>query len=265
MNAWIVYEPEGAARNSGYIDMYMKEGARRGISFTLVMCDDVLRRADVPDFAVVRAMRPDITCLLESRGIPVFNNSHVSRICNDKAETYKFLELNKIPVIPWAVVRKGEKLTPPSFPCVLKPCRGHGGAGVTLAKDSREYIGASHSLENDDYIVQRAAADTSDTRVYVIGREIIASVLRRGRGDFRSNFSLGGAAEKTELGSRERELVLSVCNLFKFGLVGIDIMHYNGCPVINEIEDVVGARMLYATYDDIDIVSLYLDFILHQL
>ena len=41
-------------------------------------------------------------------------------------------------------------------------------------------------------------------------------------------------------------------------LAGVDLMFDRGRPVVNEVEDVVGSRMLYQT-SDIDIVSLFLD------
>ena len=51
---------------------------------------------------------------------------------------------------------------------------------------------------------------------------------------------------------------------FDFGLVGIDFIYDEGRPVFNEIEDVVGARMLYSL-TDIDIADRYLEFILERL
>ena len=40
-------------------------------------------------------------------------------------------------------------------------------------------------------------------------------------------------------------------------MAGVDLLYDHGQPVIGEVEDVVGSRMLYKT-SDIDIVSLYL-------
>ena len=49
--------------------------------------------------------------------------------------------------------------------------------------------------------------------------------------------------------------------MFDFGLVGIDfIVGNDGELIFNEIEDVVGSRMLYAV-SDISVVPLYLDYI----
>jgi gamma-F420-2:alpha-L-glutamate ligase len=55
--------------------------------------------------------------------------------------------------------------------------------------------------------------------------------------------------------------VNQILNLFDFGLVGIDfLIGDKGELIFNEIEDVVGARMLYQC-TDINLVGLYLDYI----
>ena len=46
--------------------------------------------------------------------------------------------------------------------------------------------------------------------------------------------------------------------MMKFDFAGIDLIFHEGRPVLNEIEDVVGSRMLYA-HTDLDIQELFLD------
>jgi glutathione synthase/RimK-type ligase-like ATP-grasp enzyme len=85
-------------------------------------------------------------------------------------------------------------------------------------------------------------------RVYVIGGKPAAAMLRSSDTDFRSNFSLGGRAETvpvSELAWDEAEIVRAVCRELPLHYAGVDIMHDNGRAVLNEIEDPVGARMLY--------------------
>ena len=45
-----------------------------------------------------------------------------------------------------------------------------------------------------------------------------------------------------------------------FDYAGIDLIYDNGKPVLNEIEDVVGSRMLY-NHTDIDTAKLYIKYI----
>jgi gamma-F420-2:alpha-L-glutamate ligase len=104
-----------------------------------------------------------------------------------------------------------------------------------------------------------------DLRVYVIGKEIIAAVLRTAKEGFRSNFSLGGEVRLYELSEEEKKIVELITGQFEFGLVGIDfIIGDEGELIFNEIEDVVGSRMLYQC-SDINIVELYLKYILQQI
>lgn len=265
MTAWLVYEKAGAERNRSYIDMHIDYGRARGIEFSLVLCDEGLADGR-PDFAIVRAMRSDISRELEARGVPAFNSSRVSEICNNKARTYELLHANGIPVIPWVSARQSDE--PPKiteYPAVIKPCRGHGGKNVSLIRNDAEYAAARAAIAPDEYVIQPPATEAGrDMRVYILGGEPVAAVQRIADGDFRSNFSLGGRVEAKELTKEERALVAQVCKILDFDYCGIDIMYHNGAPVINEIEDVVGSRMLYATHD-IDIAALYLDYILEKL
>ena len=265
MTGLLIYEREGAERNAEYIKLHKKHGEELGIRFSVVICDEE-ELPQTADFAIVRAMRPDITKILKSRGIPTFNNYHVSKICNDKALTYEYLSENGIPVIPWLSANRGDEPPEiPSFPMVIKPRGGHGGKNVSIIRNDDEYKKARDEISPDGYVVQHLASDSSrDMRVYVLGSKIVGAVLRTASGDFRSNFSLGGKVSAAKLTPEEYELVERVCSLFDFDLVGIDIMYHNDKPVINEIEDVVGSRMLYATHD-IDIVKMYLEYILTKL
>lgn len=105
-----------------------------------------------------------------------------------------------------------------------------------------------------------------DLRVYVIGSRIVASVLRSSLKDFRANFSRGGEVQLYELTPEQKELVNRVIHAFHFGMVGIDfILDENDNLILNEIEDVAGARMLYECKPDIDIAQEYLAYVLEQL
>jgi len=266
MTAWLVYEREGMLRNRAYIELYEKHGKELGIDFRLIICDEEPLPAEEADFAIVRAMRPDVTEAIEARRIPAFNDSHISRICNNKARTYEYLSENGIPVIPW-VSAKSEDAPPeiPSYPVVIKPCCGHGGKNVRIIKNDEEYEAARRDIFPDEYVIQPIATTVGrDMRVYILGGKPIAAVLRTSDSDFRSNFSLGGRVSLASLSEEEAKLVEKVCALFDFALCGIDIMYHEGSPVINEIEDVVGSRMLYKT-SDIDIARLHLEYILKRL
>src|SRR5690625_6839454 len=90
-----------------------------------------------------------------------------------------------------------------------------------------------------------------DLRVFVIGKQIIAAVLRVNNNDFRANFKLGGSAFLYHLTIDEVEMINKIINHFDFGLVGIDfLIDKEGNLLFNEIEDVVGSRILSETTKD---------------
>lgn len=121
-------------------------------------------------------------------------------------------------------------------------------------------------LGTSDVVLQPLTGSRhQDLRVYVIGKDIIAGVLRTAKEGFKSNFSLGGSVSLYELSVEERAIIHKIMEQFEFDLVGIDfIIGDAGELIFNEIEDVVGSRMLYQC-SDINIVQLYLKHILKEM
>ena len=152
---------------------------------------------------------------------------------------------------------------------VIKPASGHGGIGVRrVSDDDSMIVDLEKRTDNDDLILQPFIdGPGEDVRVYVVGKEIIAAVKRRApEGEFRANASLGGHIERYSLNELEKDYVNQITDIFDFGMVGIDfIIDKNNQFIFSEIEDVVGARMLYKTHPEIDILDRYINYILKSL
>lgn len=143
---------------------------------------------------------------------------------------------------------------------VVKSVSGHGGTEVFLV-ENQEFDPRMLTIESDFVIQPLVGNKHQDLRVYVLGKEILACVLRTAKEGFKSNFSLGGNVELYQLTEEQEENINRITALFDFGLVGIDfIVADDGTLLFNEIEDVVGARMLYQC-TDINLVKKYLSFI----
>lgn len=278
MEAWLLYDKSGAERNIHYINIYFEECKKRNIDLKLILVEDIEfgiknnnctllyknKKCSLPQFAVMRTINPLLTGHLEIMGVPVFNNSFVSSVCNDKQKTYQYVSKANVKIMDTSFIKKGTSVSI-GYPCVVKPSSGRGGENVFLVKNEEEFKKAIDSIPDENIAVQKPAGDLGkDLRVYVLKDKIIASVLRVSNSDFRSNYSLGGSAKVYNLSSEEKSIVYKIIELFDFGLVGIDFVFDEGKMVFNEIEDVVGARMLYSV-TDINIVSLYLDFILSEI
>jgi len=264
MTGWLVYSREGAERNQTFIDFWFQAAKESGVHLEPRYVDEPIPD-NKPDFAVVRDMNPSYSKSLELRGINVFNPSVVSEICNDKWKTYCLADRLGLPFPDTVFVPDPALMHPFPYPYVLKACIGHGGTQVFMVTNDYEAKKACQALAGIPSVLQKPVSDLGkDLRVYVLGKKVIASMLRVSNTDFRSNFCLGGSAVPYELSAHEQLIVNSFADALPFGLVGVDLIFDHGKAVFNEIEDVVGCRMLYGL-TDVKPVELYLSYILDRL
>lgn len=303
MLGWLIYNREAADYNKQYIDFYREEGERLGITVKLILVEEIEfgvggsglfikvlgQQEQKPDFAISRVVYPLLSKQLECMGIPVFNNSTVAEICNDKSRTCQYLARTGIPIIESSFYRNDQLryvFDRIDRPTIIKAVDGHGGRQVYLLypkseknneadesidnlilhEEQAELLRIIKGLGGSDLIVQPLIGSKhQDLRVYVIGDQIIGAVLRTAKQGFKSNFSLGGEVVLYQLSREERLLVHTIISQFDFGLVGIDfIIGDEGELIFNEIEDVVGSRMLYQC-SNINIVELYLKYIISKI
>lgn len=239
MKPILVYSKDEARRNRFVVD---KMAYALG---TVLVEPDYRGNAQ---FVINRSNDYRIAAYYESKGIRVFNPSEFSRLANDKQLCYDFMEQNGIEIMP-------TRYSTPPF--IKKPVDGHGGQGVILCKSPNEY--------DEKMVCQKPATDLGrDLRVWILGADIIASILRVSDSDFRSNYCLGGRAEIYTLSDEEIRLIKKITTLVDGDYYAIDFVFNKGKIVFNELEDTVGARMIYDK-TDIDIIKLYCDYIRNNL
>ena len=272
---WLVYESDNVERNRFFIEQWQKAARHEVVRIHLVLYKELVfgikegrswlahtGGLPPPDAAVIRLNQPFLSAHLEAMGIPVFNNAQVARICNDKRLTHQ-LASSIIPAMDTVFLRGDETDSPLPYPVVVKAVSSCGGRKVFLVENQQAFQAALAAAAPDKVLVQ-ALCDTpgKDVRAYVLGKEIIAVMMRYSQHDFRSNLGQGGSAEPYRLNAREEQIVHKLMDTMDFGLAGIDFLLHRGRLVFNEIEDAVGTRMLFAHGHD-DIVHRYLRFILN--
>ena len=258
MLAYLIYDIKDIEKNKNYIKWIIDEGKHLYINIILFNINTDFSKVILPNFVINRSRKYSFSVYFESKGIKVFNNSFITKLTNDKYETYIFLK-NKFPMVKTNLLIKE-----PTFPCVLKSVDGHGGSEVYLLNSKNDYNNLE-ILKDKKYIFQSVAKKGKDLRVFIIGKTIISSVLRSNNKSFKSNYSLGGDISLYKLNSNELNLVTKIVNEFDFGFVGIDFLFdENNNLILNEIEDAVGSRML-SELTNINIINLYLTFILKNL
>lgn len=259
MRGLLIYDKDGFERNKWFAEHIIEISKELEMDIRLLIFesnDDL--PVDLPDYAIVRTINPNLTEYLEKRNVRTFNNYKTASICNDKYETYLLSEKLNIPVME-TYTFDTNKLT---YPYILKSASGHGGKEVFMIENAQDIEKLPKSLKNKRIITQKVASNTGvDTRVYVLGGKIICAIERRAENDFRSNYSLSGRAFL--LDNIKNEWIIIINKLYKelqFDLVGVDFIENNDEIILNEIEDVVGTRMVYSE-TNIDIVRLYLEYI----
>ena len=245
----LVYTSADAEYNEWFIDHIIEEGRKCNLDIRLVLSDKEEVSDNDIDFAIVRNRDSKLCKRLEENNIRCFNSSYVVNIGNDKWEMYKDFNAAGIPVM----YTQRTKLP---YPFVMKPVDGHGGENVYLIKNADEYkraIDTKPDEKTGEFIFQVPATEKGrDIRVYVVGGIILTAMERNAVDtdkDFRSNYSLNGNAKEHALTDEELKLAAKVADHIKADFVGIDLIYNNGRPVVNEIEDAVGTRMLYSLTD----------------
>lgn len=276
MTGWMIYAKEDVEKNIGFVEMFREHFGKYDIDIKLIVLGDILEEInnlnpyEMPDFVINRSRDYKISQALEQKGVQVFNNSKVTKIANDKAETYGYLK-EVVPFMPVLcdekkiVSKKLQENADFEYPYVIKSCSGHGGSQVFMVENQQQEKAALQSIAGQKYIVQKVCADLGkDIRVYILGNEIVAAVLRTSQESFKSNFSLGGRAETYVLNAQEKQMVHAITEALPMDYAGIDFTFHHGKAVFNEIEDAVGARMLYCT-SEIDIVKDVAEYIINKM
>ena len=267
MTGWIVYDAQGAERNGWFLSSFIQTFARYGVDLQKKIVSGVadfaeLTRSPLPDFAIVRTIAPDINRFLEENSVLVFNNYQTAKVANNKWLTHLLCRDLQIPTMKTELLSSSPSL---SFPFVIKSLDGHGGTEVFLINDRQGLDEMLAKVNTSNFLAQEfCSSPGKDMRVYVLGGKVICGILRSSDNDFRSNFSLGGQVCVGEVSQAQTNAIEKLFGALGFDFVGVDFILHNGEWVLNEIEDVVGTRMLYRC-TDIDIVDLYVRHILTRL
>ena len=260
LSGLIIYSKIDKEKNAWFINRCIESLTKKGVSFSYLDEDDVLVYLEnhMADFVIYRARDYRLLEVLEAKGIRSFNNSLTNKTANDKYLTYQFLNKHNIACIPsfLSIVEIDQ------FPAVMKSVDGHGGQEVFLlnAKEDAKL----YQKPNKRYIFQNFYPNDGDLRLYVLNKKVIGAVIRHNELDFRSNFSLGGEVSEYQ---PEEELIKTaerIALLLNADYIGVDFLKVKNQWLANEIEDPVGARMLFKA-SGLDVTSLLTDYIFASL
>lgn len=294
--AYIIYYDEEAKKNSGFIDMLKSECRKYDIALEYISFEKVNLMSESSFenkfkkifFVINRTREYKLSLRFEKINVKVFHSSKITELGNNKYKTYcclkEYFEKNKNePQGEWiahTVLVKADDLNNVlndyiGKDYVIKSVDGHGGSQVFSLNDDGTKLGSYRknrdnaknniykSLQGHDCVLQkRIDSDSNDIRVYIVFGKIYAAVLRHGNDGFKSNFSLGGSVEEYFLDEEQKKFIEKFIEAFGAGqlsMAGIDfILTRDGNLIFNELEEMVGSRMLYNCSKH-DIVRKYVE------
>lgn len=294
--AYIIYYDEEAKKNSGFIEMLKSECRKYDIALEYISFEKVnlISESSFENkfkkifFVINRTREYKLSLRFEKINVKVFHSSKITELGNNKYKTYcclkEYFEKNKNePQGEWiahTVLVKADDLNNVlndyiGKDYVIKSVDGHGGSQVFSLNDDGTKLGSYRknrdnaknniykSLQGHDCVLQkRIDSDSNDIRVYIVFGKIYAAVLRHGNDGFKSNFSLGGSVEEYFLDEEQKKFIEKFIEAFGAGqlsMAGIDfILTRDGNLIFNELEEMVGSRMLYNCSKH-DIVRKYVE------
>jgi gamma-F420-2:alpha-L-glutamate ligase len=171
----------------------------------------------------------------ERQGVAIANSPSAVEAVADKLHTLQELAAAKLP-IPKTILGKfpadvdfiEREL---GFPVVVKKLRGTRGAGVVLCNSKSEFDDLANLLDGvtaaTDFLFQQyiKASHGRDVRILVIDGKVVAAMERKSTdGGFKSNISLGGAANPYPPPPAMADLAVKVARELKLDIAGIDVL-----------------------------------------
>lgn len=274
--AYLIYQKDEAEKNKGFIELFRQAGKREKIDFSYVPVTEYQKASEekLPDLVLNRTRDPEVSRWYEERGVPVHHDSRLVALANHKYQMIRYFE-EKLPetvrqhkwcptikFVPDASKLCSDEAVERSLTEgyeVIKSVSGHGGSEVFLMENRRQW---EQVLAGREVILQeKIECHSSDMRVYVLFGEIYCAMLREGKDDFRSNFSLGGSVRKMGLTDLQRKYIdcfIKCLPEYEKGMYSIDFLPTDdGGLLFDEVEEMVGCRMLYQ-HTEYDIVADYI-------
>lgn len=191
---------------------------------------------------------------LERSGVRIVNRPCSLAAAHDKLETARRLESAHVPQPHSVHVPAGARgVAGVEPPLVLKPRFGSWGTDVMLCRTrgevdlALEWSRRRRWFRRHGAIAQAYVPHAADLRVVVAAGRVIGAIERRpARGDWRTNFSLGGSRRPVVPAMEAADLARAAADAVGADLVGIDLIAAPDGYIVMEINGAVDFDRLYS-------------------
>jgi tetrahydromethanopterin:alpha-L-glutamate ligase len=234
----------------------------------LLDVDGVLVRMMPPGSLEQVVFRMDALHRVAAAGVPVVNAPRAIEAAVDKYLALALLAQAGLPVpATWAgqsAAAALEAFEELGGDVVIKPLFGSEGRGLVRVGHREIAWRTCHALERIGAVLylQRVIRHPGhDLRAFVLNGRVLGSMRRHAApGDWRTNVSLGGRAERCRLSAEEERLAIAAAHAVGAHVAGVDLIaDLDRCrPVILEVNAVPGWRAL-SRVTGIDVAAAVLE------
>ena len=169
-------------------------------------------------------------------------NTESFTVAHDKLLTQLMLQSHDIPM-PTTYISSGIEsarnlLKKVNYPVVMKFPEGTQGKGVMFAdsySSASSILDAMNALKQGFIIQEYIETQNSDIRAFVIGDEVVASMIRIGRSDEkRANLHAGGTGEEYPLSPETKKIAVKAAKATGADICGVDLLEGPKGPLVIE-------------------------------
>ena len=285
MKGWLIINTFMASQKFDNLYKLLSDAfKKRGVSLDIKKAEDISLEVNKPiinkpDFAIFWDKDIYLAKRLEQNGVRLFNTSKAVELCDNKILMYQELAKNNIRIPRTFIAPKtfeGLGYVDLSFldkvsneigwPIVIKEAYGSFGEQVYLADNKEAATEIIKRIGYKDFLMQEFISSSKgrDIRINVVGDQVVASMLRENKDDFRSNISSGGNGTKYEPDEEYKKLAVIASKALGLSFAGVDVMFGKDGPIVCEVNsNPQFASTLKAT--GINLADFLTDYILRQL
>ncbi len=194
---------------------------------------------------------------LEARPVALLNEHDPIVRAKNKILTLELLNQEGIPHPKSVVIEDAASLPMVhkkvgGYPLIIKDPFGTYGHGVILAETERSARsildklfypwGTMHAAVIQEFVQE---AKDEDTRLFVIGGKVVASMSRKAQeGEFRSNAELGGVCKAVKPSEKQIEIALKATQALGLDVAGVDVLDSKDGPLVIEVNANPGFKAL---------------------
>ena len=203
----------------------------------------------------------------ELTGVETMNSFGAIATAKNKIRSLQIMSTKKIPIPKTYVVRSAEYVPEivhdiGKYPVILKSVSGAKGIGVSIVESERGLRSIIQMMIDDDnsspLIIQEYIKEASgkDFRVVVVAA---MNRIATRKGEFRSNFALGGRVKIAELTAEEKKIAIRATKAFGLDFAGVDIIRSKNGPKVLEVNSNPGLDGITKA-TGIDVAGAIIDF-----